>query len=213
MTGRAEGRRAQVCLRFTAFLITPHICKAPQGGLQASQRHGFKSKLSLKLEMSKMDFVWFLQQAWEVETLPFYLQAFLLHFQGAEMASLQIWMMLWGSETRKTEIREHPSVAHEAAQPPRITSCWSCLLVSHAHGKGSLHTQVWTPGFWPFLRTLDCHTAIIYVHNLLHYISDTEEGISANLLLRVGEDNQYQWQHWWNLCWEEWVQSSVWTFS
>ena len=93
-----------------------------------------------------------------------------------------------------------------------ITSCWSCPLVSHAHGQGSLHTQVWTPGFWPFLRTLDCHTALIRVHNLLHYINDTE-GISANLLLRVGEDNQYRWQHWWNLRWEEWVQSSVWMFS
>ena len=33
--------------------------------------------------------------------------------------------------------------------------------------------------------------ALIRVHNLLHYINDTVEGISANLLLRVGEDNQY----------------------
>lgn len=58
-----SGVQCTLCLRFTAFLITPQICKAPQGGLQPSQRHGFQRKLSLEPEMSKTDFVQFLQQA------------------------------------------------------------------------------------------------------------------------------------------------------
>lgn len=49
--------------RFTAFLITPQTCETPQGGLQAAQGEGFNRKISLEFEMSKMDFVQFLQRA------------------------------------------------------------------------------------------------------------------------------------------------------
>ena len=50
-------------LRFPVYaLISPLICRALRGP-RALQLHGFNSKASLKVEISKTDFVQFLQQA------------------------------------------------------------------------------------------------------------------------------------------------------